>query len=400
MCLPPPSLRRQLPCRGRSTTACRTPLLPMLSAVLPIAMARNSRPQLLIITASSNSRCLLDVQGFLRCAPPALSNLGLAAFVSTAGRKAGDTIANLTVTPATTMVADILATTSQPDIQARATALTNALTAGDADLTLLADAETTLYNAQLANRLNVDFSGGSEGSDSGDSGGGGSGGAGATGGDSGGAGGDAGDGGAFSPIPGAVCDFGLTMDGPMVRTGALADFLATGTVNGPDLQTIALQVNAAFAGRQASLAAVHLGRSSSMSASIARISWSQSCKVIPPNSCNNKAPCSMSTPSSPRVSHPRWPLYSPRQTSPPHSVRSRCSSSSRTRAAALARSSGRIDGVTLGVTRASSPRAGRGQTMTEAQRLHAHARGQHRSRSWPMTSVTWSPRPRRHAQSL
>jgi streptogramin lyase len=215
--------------------------------------------QLATTTADSNGlfqlAVPLDVDGFLRCAPPALSNLRLSAFVSTAGRQAGDTIANLTVTPATTMVADILATTSPPDIQARATALTNALAAGDADLTLLADAETTLYNAQLANRLNVDFSGGSEGSDSGDSGGGGSDGAGATGGDSGGTGGDAGDGGAFSPIPGAVCDFSLTMDGPMVRTGALADFLATGTVNRPDLQTIAPQVNAAFAGRQAVLAA-------------------------------------------------------------------------------------------------------------------------------------------------
>src|SRR5713101_9591080 len=50
----------------------------------------------------------LDVQGFLRCAPPALSNLTLATFVSTVGKMAGDTIANLTVTPATTMVADIL----------------------------------------------------------------------------------------------------------------------------------------------------------------------------------------------------------------------------------------------------------------------------------------------------
>src|SRR5262245_1815626 len=128
----------------------------------------------------------LDVHGFLRCAPPALSNLRLSAFVSTVGRQAGDTITNLVVTPATTLVADILATTNPPDIQARATTLANTLAAGDADLALLADAETTLYNAQLANRLNVDFSGGSEGSDSGDSGGGGSDGAGAAGGDSGG----------------------------------------------------------------------------------------------------------------------------------------------------------------------------------------------------------------------
>ncbi len=113
----------------------------------------------------------LDVHGFLRCAPPDLSNLVLSTFVSTTGRQAGDTIANLTVTPATTTVANILATTNPPDIQARATALTNALAVGDTDLTLLAEAETTLYNAQLANRLNVDFSGGSEGGNGGNSGG-------------------------------------------------------------------------------------------------------------------------------------------------------------------------------------------------------------------------------------
>ena len=89
--------------------------------------------QLATATADTNGVFQLaaptDVQGFIRCAPPALSNLGLSAFVSTAGRQAGDTIANLTVTPATTMVADILATTSPPDIQASATALTNALAA-------------------------------------------------------------------------------------------------------------------------------------------------------------------------------------------------------------------------------------------------------------------------------
>src|SRR5262249_38323147 len=52
-----------------------------------------------------------------------------------------------------------------------------------------------------------------------------------------------------------VCDFGLTMESPMVHTGALADFLATGTVNRPDLQAIAPLVNTAFTGRQTDLAA-------------------------------------------------------------------------------------------------------------------------------------------------
>src|SRR5712691_13179653 len=39
----------------------------------------------------------LDMQGFVRCAPPALSHLLLSTFVSTAGKTAGETIGNLTV---------------------------------------------------------------------------------------------------------------------------------------------------------------------------------------------------------------------------------------------------------------------------------------------------------------
>src|SRR5262249_5516660 len=55
----------------------------------------------------------------------------------------------------------------------------------------------------------------------------------------------------------AFCTFALDMDGPTLTTTtvALADFLATGTVHRPDLQTIAAEVNATFAGRQAALAA-------------------------------------------------------------------------------------------------------------------------------------------------
>ena len=48
-------------------------------------------------------------------------------------------------------------------------------------------------------------------------------------GDGGGTGGDAGDGGAFSPLPGAVCDFALTLDDPVLRSATLADLLANGS---------------------------------------------------------------------------------------------------------------------------------------------------------------------------
>src|SRR5207249_2811303 len=84
------------------------------------------------------------------------------------------------------------------DLQARAAALTAALAAGDADLTVLAQASTALYNAQLDNGIDVAFSSGSE--SEGGSGDGGGAGSGEGAGDGGGTGGDAGDGGAFSPL--------------------------------------------------------------------------------------------------------------------------------------------------------------------------------------------------------
>src|SRR5262249_28349125 len=104
-----------------------------------------------------------DTLGFIGCTPPHLSGLGLSTFASTTGQKAGDIIMNLTVSPATTLVADILVSTKPPNLQTRADDLTKALAAGDADLPLLAQAITTLYNAQLDNMIDVDsFTGGGE----------------------------------------------------------------------------------------------------------------------------------------------------------------------------------------------------------------------------------------------
>jgi hypothetical protein len=184
----------------------------------------------------------LNMQGFVRCTPPSLSHLETSTFVSTVGRTAGETIANLTVDPRTTLLAAVLTNTHPSDLQARAAELAAALAAGDADLNVLAQASTALYNAQLANGIDIAFSSGSE-SDGGGSG------------DGGGTGGDAGDGGSFSPLPGAACDFALTMDAPALRNATLADLLANGTLGRPDLQAIALQVNAALAEQQATVVA-------------------------------------------------------------------------------------------------------------------------------------------------
>jgi hypothetical protein len=164
------------------------------------------------------------------------------------GRTAGEIIANLTVDPRTTLLAAVLTNTHPSDPQARAAELNAALAAGDADLDVLAQASTALYNAQLDNGIDVAFSSGSESDGSADGGGDGDGGGS---GDGGGTGGDAGDGGAFSPLPGAACDFALTLDGPVLRNATLADLLANGILGRPDLQAIIPQVNAAFVGQQA-----------------------------------------------------------------------------------------------------------------------------------------------------
>jgi hypothetical protein len=197
----------------------------------------------------------LNVQGFLQCTPPSLPLLKLSTIVSTLGRTAGEIIANLTVNPTTTLVAAVITNTNppDPDPQGSAAQLSALLEAGDPDLRLLTQASTVLYNAQLASAININFSSGSESGGGPDGEGPDGGGAG----DGGGTGGDTGDGGAFSPLPGAACDFALTMDGPVLRTPTLADLLANGAVMRPDLQAIASQVNAdpTLAGQQATVVA-------------------------------------------------------------------------------------------------------------------------------------------------
>ena len=66
----------------------------------------------------------------------------------------------------------------------------------------------------------------------------------------------------------------------------------------------------------------------------------QNCTATPPTSCSRKGALIDVDTVLPRACRPRWPLCSPRLTSPRRSVRSRCRSCSPTRAAARARSSG------------------------------------------------------------
>jgi hypothetical protein len=165
---------------------------------------------------------------FIGCNPQALPNLVLATFVSTAGVAAGQTLPTTgfeEISPRTTMIANIIATTQPADLQRRKTELLDALAGQDPDLSLMAGAATTLFNAMLQNQIaDVDFTPLSRMGD--DNAGGGS--------DGGGVSGSAGDAADFSPLQDVLCEFTPHLQG----NSALADVL-DGTVDRPELQRIA-----------------------------------------------------------------------------------------------------------------------------------------------------------------
>ena len=165
---------------------------------------------------------------FIGCSPQALRNLILASFVSTVGVAPGQTRPETgfeEISPRTTMIANILAETQPTDLQRRKAELLNALAGQDPDLSLMAGAATTLFNAMVQSQIaDVDFTplfSPSEGSAGGDS-------------DGGGASGSTGDGADFSPLPNVLCEFTPHLQG----NSALADVL-DGAVDRPELQPIA-----------------------------------------------------------------------------------------------------------------------------------------------------------------
>jgi hypothetical protein len=174
------------------------------------------------------------VQGFVRCHPATLPRLRLSAFVSTIGQAAGNVLRNENITPATTVIADHIEATTPADPQARKVELLNDLAMGEPNITALVEAATLLYQEMLQAEIDstADFSGDGESVDGGGS-------------DDGGASGEAGDGGEFSPLPGAVCEFSLDLDGKVRANTILADLYADGRVDRLDLQAIANRVNTA-----------------------------------------------------------------------------------------------------------------------------------------------------------
>ncbi len=201
-----------------------------------------------------------DVEGYIRCAPPDMPKLVLSTFSNTKGMAPGDKISGEDVTPATTLVADIINSENAAVPMARKLELLDAIENDeDPELRLLVDLCTRVYNAMLDEQLNVRF-GGDDGVDGPGEGLG------------GGVGGDAGDGADFSPIPNARCEFvameleGEDLFAPDLKEGevlfdaALADFCNDGMVNRPDLEAIAEQVNQVFEGRQTEIMAAIANR--------------------------------------------------------------------------------------------------------------------------------------------
>ncbi|MEJ2643163.1 MAG: hypothetical protein P8010_26760, partial [Desulfosarcinaceae bacterium] len=175
-----------------------------------------------------------DETGYIYCGPKRMASLNLSTAVTTVGVPAGETLNDENVTPTTTVAADIIRNENPADLNARKSQLiTQAQT--DPNLQLVVAMAGRLFRAMLAHQVDTHFG------DDRNGGGNGPGGIG----DSGGVGGDAGDGADFSPLAEARCSFiigndlGSTED---FYPAALADFLADGELDRPDLADLADEV--------------------------------------------------------------------------------------------------------------------------------------------------------------
>jgi hypothetical protein len=176
----------------------------------------------------------LDEQGHIICSPSGLSSLRLYTFVSTMGLEAGTVIEDESITPATTLAADIISHDSPSDPTARKKqVLDDIVLKRDANLVLVAQMAERLYEALLDEQINTDFSGDAGGGD----------GPGADGGD--GIGGEAGDGADFSPLVNAQCSFVNGEDFHLAspfNPSALMDLCSDGQLNRHDLQELDIEM--------------------------------------------------------------------------------------------------------------------------------------------------------------
>lgn len=192
-----------------------------------------------------------NLQGFLECSPRLLPLLRLSTFVSTMDKVPGDTIAE-EVSPKTTVVAELLTLEAPANPQARKEELLAAIAAQEPPITALVNAATAMYKPLFEAQVNVSFGEQvvGDGAEAGESGGAASDAA-ASG---GGVEGSADDGAEFSRIPNAACDFALSLDGEVFANTVLQDLFDNGSLDRPDLQAIAQQVNPQLAGQTAEIA--------------------------------------------------------------------------------------------------------------------------------------------------
>jgi hypothetical protein len=174
--------------------------------------------------------------GTIYCGPKSMTSLNLSTVVSTVGVAAGEILTDENITPTTTVAADIIRYEKPANLETRKSELIlQAQT--DPNLQLVVALAGRLFRAMLANNVNAHL-----GDDHSGGGGGGGGGRG----DSGGVGGDAGDGADFSPLPEARCSFIIGDDlgsSEDFYPAALADFLADGKLDRPDLAALADDVS-------------------------------------------------------------------------------------------------------------------------------------------------------------
>ena len=99
-----------------------------------------------------------DVEGYIRCYPPESPKLALLSFLSTVGVEAGYEIAGEDVTPATTLVANIIHAENAADPQQRKIDLLNNIDE-DQDLKIVTVAAIHLYSRMFQRHSNVSFGG-------------------------------------------------------------------------------------------------------------------------------------------------------------------------------------------------------------------------------------------------
>ena len=99
-----------------------------------------------------------DVEGYIQCNPQGLGDLILSTYANTQGMEPGQTLSNEDVSPATTVMADIIQTEQPADPQTRKYELMNAIySRGDPQLNLMVDLSRRLYKGMRDRRINVTY---------------------------------------------------------------------------------------------------------------------------------------------------------------------------------------------------------------------------------------------------